>query len=435
MRTKRLSRAFTLVELLVVIAIIALLTALLSSALMKARESSRNAACKNNLRQIGLGLNQFVVKDPQGRYCTGAFDWLREGCIDSWGWVADLASMGQLTPNTALCPTSSLLGSEKINDWYANTSVGSTLTTEGLNHLAGADASRLRDGICGETSWKGISGTGTPGRFANTNPLTAQRVSLIARYFLANGYNTNYSSSWFLTRSAPRIFRQTDGTLRTGGQAAQQGLQGRRETLGPLRESLIAISDRPSSIIALMADAAPGDFSDALALTTFAYSPNDHFAAGDTTSRTFIEAGTLLSESDSEGPAFYNSSTRKIGRIASYNARLDEQWQCDMNNDCLPPTGGSGNRMYLQSTQTWYAVHGGRKNPTINILFADGSVKEFVDRNGDGLLNPGFPVPSNLTEDQYLGVGYRDSLVELHPSQCFSGVFIAPKMIQRRDAD
>jgi prepilin-type N-terminal cleavage/methylation domain-containing protein/prepilin-type processing-associated H-X9-DG protein len=61
-----LKRAFTLVELLVVIAIIGALAGLLIPAIRAARASSKNAACKNNLRQMGIALD--LYNDAQGSY-------------------------------------------------------------------------------------------------------------------------------------------------------------------------------------------------------------------------------------------------------------------------------------------------------------------------------------------------------------------------------
>lgn len=61
MQKKRRSKAFTLVELLVVIAIIGILIALLLPAVQAAREAARRASCTNNIKQIGLGLHNYLA--------------------------------------------------------------------------------------------------------------------------------------------------------------------------------------------------------------------------------------------------------------------------------------------------------------------------------------------------------------------------------------
>src|SRR5438270_2083615 len=62
----RTARGFTIVELMVAVGILVLLVSLLVPVVGKARTSARQAACANNLRQIGQSLTAWRTRnDPQ----------------------------------------------------------------------------------------------------------------------------------------------------------------------------------------------------------------------------------------------------------------------------------------------------------------------------------------------------------------------------------
>jgi prepilin-type N-terminal cleavage/methylation domain-containing protein/prepilin-type processing-associated H-X9-DG protein len=58
-------KGFTLIELLVVIAIIGILAAILFPVFARARENARRASCMSNMKQIGLGIMQYVQDNDE----------------------------------------------------------------------------------------------------------------------------------------------------------------------------------------------------------------------------------------------------------------------------------------------------------------------------------------------------------------------------------
>jgi prepilin-type N-terminal cleavage/methylation domain-containing protein/prepilin-type processing-associated H-X9-DG protein len=80
---------FSLVEVLVVVAIIGVLMSLLLPAIQQSRESGRTTQCRNNLRQIGLAIQNYYSANrafPAG--CVG--DTASPVDIQGWGWATYL---------------------------------------------------------------------------------------------------------------------------------------------------------------------------------------------------------------------------------------------------------------------------------------------------------------------------------------------------------
>jgi prepilin-type N-terminal cleavage/methylation domain-containing protein/prepilin-type processing-associated H-X9-DG protein len=404
-------KAFTLVELLVVIGIIGILAALLLPALSRARESARNAQCKNNLRQFGTGFAIFADRDPAGRLCTGAYDFARDGCPDTWGWVGDLVNIGAARPGEMLCPTNPMRASEKMNDLLGKT------TNDAKD---GAPSTRLDDGACG-----------LDGGFGGTAIDTKERADFVTRAFVEKGLSANYASSWFFARSSVKFEPDSDplATINLAG----QGRKGLSTTLGPLTRRQVESSRIVSSNIALLGDAAPGDPSEAiLAVSLTKDAALDTLGNGDPETVTYLEQGARLAETMNDGPASWDASNKKLLLMGKLEP-VAHQLECEATVKGCPPAAVGSPNYWLQDTRDWYAIHGSGRQLSCNVLMADGSVKEFVDLNGDRFLNPGFPVPKGLTDTEYAGIGYRDDTVELHPKDIFNGVFIGGEVFKSAD--
>ncbi|MFA6568604.1 MAG: DUF1559 domain-containing protein [Victivallales bacterium] len=157
-RVKR--KLFTIVELLVVIAIIGILASMILVALSVAKEQAKSITCKNNLKQVGLGMNLYI-NDYNGTYPTARWGtapkvrWQNSigtyigGSVLDPSQESDATGTNVITNNILKCPstekskyqldpTSGPLLGKKREDYLRTGSYGYNWATFGTFHLDSA---------------------------------------------------------------------------------------------------------------------------------------------------------------------------------------------------------------------------------------------------------------------------------------------------------
>ncbi len=359
---------FTLLEIMVTMTIIAILVAIAMPVLNRVRENARDTICRNNLRQIGTGIQQYSTR--MNYLSSGAWDWKRDGAVTEVGWVADLVRQG--TPvGDLLCPSSKL----DVSKVYAELLTMDPTTNTCADSIGGKDQT-LPDGTV----------LVNPCRAIGAAAGDAAKADLIRDHLLKKGYNTNYAAGWFLVRG--EVILDDLGGLVNSKPGCSKSPRERSCTAGGLPLARVTSSKAPSNMVPIMGCAGIAETP----LHMLTVKIDEH------------ESGEFLADSYTIGPR--DKTTHKAPTITGSGTGM-KRWFGAWNET-------------LQDYRAWAPQHFGETS--CNLLFLDGSVQSFADLNEDRLLNNGFASSADT--------GFTSDEVELPEALVYSKWSLDPARVK-----
>ncbi|QDT36352.1 hypothetical protein [Stratiformator vulcanicus] len=385
-------------DLIGIVIATSLLFAIGAPAIYRSQNYVKTIKCTNQLRQVGVALHVVSINDPKERFCTGAYDYRRDGCPDEIGWVSDIMDLGAFE-EPVLCPNTKSRGGVTLNDLIGvqGQPVEPLLPEEQYGQLSvGRCEPFLHGGVDPESAKDDL-----------LPPGSAARRDHVADILKAN-YNTTYVPSWFLTRWSIRTDYDREGNLIVSKEGP---VTDRRGSTGPVRRRDLETSTISSNATPWVCDGSTSAKKDRRLIADLSET---------------LSAGDPLSATQTGGPVYWNAD-RKVfiplmpGTVLVPANRKDEKLKpfCldELPDEENPGDGGMDQKLWLQDTRQWAAEHyGGSEAKQVGvILMADGSAKTISDVDGDGRLNPGFQVGEESKS------GYASDTVELTLKVAWSG--------------